>query len=31
VGSTAAEFGALIRSELEKWSRVARAANIEPQ
>src|SRR5258706_14292903 len=31
VGSTPAEFGALIRSELEKWSRVARAANIEPQ
>jgi tripartite-type tricarboxylate transporter receptor subunit TctC len=31
VGSTAAEFGALIRSELEKWSRVARSANIEPQ
>jgi tripartite-type tricarboxylate transporter receptor subunit TctC len=31
VGSTAAEFGALIRSELEKWTRVARTANIEPQ
>ena len=31
VGSTPAEFGALIRSELEKWSRVARSANIEPQ
>jgi len=31
VGSTAAEFGALIRSELEKWSRVARSAGIEPQ
>jgi tripartite-type tricarboxylate transporter receptor subunit TctC len=31
VGSTAAEFGALIRSELEKWGRVARSANIEPQ
>jgi tripartite-type tricarboxylate transporter receptor subunit TctC len=31
VGSSAAEFGALIRSELEKWSRVARSANIEPQ
>src|SRR5258706_1790255 len=30
-GSTAAQFGALIRSELEKWSRVARSANIEPQ
>jgi tripartite-type tricarboxylate transporter receptor subunit TctC len=31
VGSTPAEFGALIRSELEKWRRVARSANIEPQ
>ena len=31
VGSTPAEFGALIRSELEKWTRVARAARIEPQ
>jgi tripartite-type tricarboxylate transporter receptor subunit TctC len=31
VGSTPAEFASLIRSELEKWTRVARAANIEPQ
>jgi tripartite-type tricarboxylate transporter receptor subunit TctC len=30
-GSTPAEFAALIKSELEKWTRVARAANIEPQ
>jgi len=31
VGSTPAAFAALIRSELEKWTRVARAAKIEPQ
>jgi tripartite-type tricarboxylate transporter receptor subunit TctC len=31
VGSTPATFAALIRSELEKWRRVARAARIEPQ
>jgi tripartite-type tricarboxylate transporter receptor subunit TctC len=31
VGSSPAEFAALIRSELEKWSRVARAAEIPPQ
>jgi len=31
VGGTPAEFAALIRSELEKWTRVARAARIEPQ
>jgi tripartite-type tricarboxylate transporter receptor subunit TctC len=31
VGSTPAEFAALIRSELEKWTRVARAAEIPPQ
>ena len=31
VGSTPTEFAALIRSELEKWTRVARAARIEPQ
>jgi tripartite-type tricarboxylate transporter receptor subunit TctC len=31
IGSTPAEFGALIRNELEKWSRVAKAAGIEPQ
>ena len=30
-GSTPEEFGALIRSELEKWTRVVRAAGIEPQ
>jgi tripartite-type tricarboxylate transporter receptor subunit TctC len=29
-GSTPEEFGALIRSELEKWGRVTRAAGIEP-
>src|SRR3954469_25337684 len=31
VGTSAAEFAALIRSELEKWTRVARAAEIAPQ
>ncbi len=31
VGSTPAEFAKLIKDELEKWTRVARAANIEPQ
>ena len=31
LGSTPAEFAAFIRSELDKWTRVARAANIEPQ
>ena len=31
VGSTPAEFTALIRSELAKWTRVARAAQIPPQ
>ena len=31
VGTSAAEFAALIRSELEKWTRVARAADIAPQ
>jgi tripartite-type tricarboxylate transporter receptor subunit TctC len=31
VGSTPAEFGRLIKEELEKWTKVARAANIEPQ
>jgi tripartite-type tricarboxylate transporter receptor subunit TctC len=30
-GTTPAEFGALIRSELEKWTRVAQAAGIEKQ
>ena len=31
VGSTPAEFLALIKDELQKWSDVARAANIQPQ
>lgn len=31
VGSTSAEFAALIKSELDKWAKVARAAQIEPQ
>src|SRR4051812_49309360 len=31
VGSTPAEFAALIRSELDKWAHVARAAKIEQQ
>jgi tripartite-type tricarboxylate transporter receptor subunit TctC len=31
VGTSAEEFAALIRSELEKWTRVARAADIAPQ
>jgi tripartite-type tricarboxylate transporter receptor subunit TctC len=31
LGSTPSEFAALIREELAKWTRVARAANIEPQ
>ena len=31
VGSTPAEFGRLIRDELEKWTKVARAAGIEAQ
>jgi tripartite-type tricarboxylate transporter receptor subunit TctC len=30
-GSTPAEFAALIKAELEKWAKVARAANIEQQ
>jgi len=30
-GSTPESFAALIKSELEKWGKVARAANIEPQ
>jgi tripartite-type tricarboxylate transporter receptor subunit TctC len=30
-GSTPEEFGALIKSELDKWTRVTRAAGIEPQ
>jgi len=31
LGGSPAEFAALIRKELEKWTRVARAAGIEPQ
>jgi len=31
VGSTPAEFAALIRRELDKWTRVVRAAGIELQ
>jgi tripartite-type tricarboxylate transporter receptor subunit TctC len=31
LGSSPAEFAALIRSELEKWTKVARAADIAPQ
>jgi tripartite-type tricarboxylate transporter receptor subunit TctC len=31
VGSTSAEFAALIKSELEKWSRIAKAANIQAE
>jgi tripartite-type tricarboxylate transporter receptor subunit TctC len=31
VGSTAAEFAQLIRNEVEKWAKVARAANIRPE
>jgi len=31
LGSTPEEFGAFLRRELDKWSRVARAAGIEPQ
>ena len=31
VGTTPEEFGALIRSELEKWARVAATAHIEKQ
>jgi tripartite-type tricarboxylate transporter receptor subunit TctC len=31
VGSTPAEFAALIKSEMEKWAAVARAANIQAE
>jgi tripartite-type tricarboxylate transporter receptor subunit TctC len=31
VGTTADEFSIHIKNELEKWAKVARAANIEPQ
>ncbi|MGH6783437.1 MAG: Bug family tripartite tricarboxylate transporter substrate binding protein [Sphingomicrobium sp.] len=31
VGGTPSEFAALIKSEIEKWASVARAANIQPE
>ena len=31
IGSTPAEFAALIRQEMEKWTEVARSANIKPE
>jgi tripartite-type tricarboxylate transporter receptor subunit TctC len=31
VGNTSAEFTAQIKAELEKWSKVARAANTRAQ
>jgi hypothetical protein len=31
VGTSAAEFAAFIKGELDKWTKVARAAGIEPQ
>ncbi|MEA2907324.1 MAG: hypothetical protein QOC56_360 [Alphaproteobacteria bacterium] len=31
IGGTPAEFAALIKDELEKWTKVAKAAGIEPQ
>jgi tripartite-type tricarboxylate transporter receptor subunit TctC len=31
VGSSQADFAALIKSELEKWHKVAKGANIQPQ
>jgi tripartite-type tricarboxylate transporter receptor subunit TctC len=31
IGTSSAEFAALIASELDKWTKVARAAKIEPQ
>jgi len=31
VGSSSAEFATLIKAELDKWAKVARAAKIEPQ
>jgi tripartite-type tricarboxylate transporter receptor subunit TctC len=31
IGSTPQEFGALIREEMERWTAVARAANIKPE
>lgn len=31
VGSSAQEFGAFIRSEIEKWAKVVKAANLRPE
>jgi tripartite-type tricarboxylate transporter receptor subunit TctC len=31
VGGSPEEFAALIRSEIEKWTRVAKAAGIRPE
>ena len=31
VGGTSAEFAALIKADLEKWSNIARAANIQAE
>jgi tripartite-type tricarboxylate transporter receptor subunit TctC len=31
VGDTPAEFAAVIRVEMDKWARVAKAANIMPE
>ena len=31
VGSSPAEFGALVKSELVKWADIARAANIQAE
>jgi tripartite-type tricarboxylate transporter receptor subunit TctC len=31
IGSSPAEFAALIKTELEKWARIARAANIQAE
>jgi len=31
VGTTSAEFAKFIKDEIEKWSNVARAANIKPE
>jgi tripartite-type tricarboxylate transporter receptor subunit TctC len=31
IGSASAEFAALIKAELEKWARIARAANIQAE
>jgi tripartite-type tricarboxylate transporter receptor subunit TctC len=29
VGNTPEEFGAFIKSEIERWTRVAKAANVK--